>query len=214
MSLTPFPPDPPSPAGWLAGSTLLDQIEEILKTASQPASKVERSLPGEGGCRFAENRQLCQRFEPAHLTDSDHVLLVLRFLEVRGVRRALGMARRYGVMACNAVSWMVESWETQGIDWTEGLDSPGAWVHSQIRVFHENPGLYIAMHRSGDAWPENRTPKTSDKAQNNREKYVEEFRRRRGYLPGEKPADNREKYIEEFRQLRGHLPGEPPPTGT
>ena len=48
--------------------------------------------------------------------------------------------------------------------------------------------------------------KRSSKAQDNREKYVEEFRRRRGHLPGEKPADNREKYIEEFRQLRGHLP--------
>ena len=41
--------------------------------------------------------------------------------------------RQYGALAVNVMALAVEAWELEGVDWADGLEAPGAWLHSEIR---------------------------------------------------------------------------------
>jgi hypothetical protein len=128
-----FPPDPPS-AGWLAGS-LADQPEAQINSqpASQPAKR--RARARKSPCSWPDEAVwLCQDTRPAHLADApQHTAKLVEFLENRGFLRVESAIRRYGVLAVNLVALETAIKERHGIPWAQDLDSPAAYLHSEIR---------------------------------------------------------------------------------
>lgn len=121
------PPQTPPLAGSLAES--LDIL--LNRIISQPGSQPEAPI---APCVFEDSLWLCQNVSPGHLAFSpSHMRRVFAFLEARGVRRAAGLAQLYGALSVNLVAVALEFQEVQGVRWADGLDAPGAWLHTQVK---------------------------------------------------------------------------------
>ena len=98
------------------------------------------------------------------------------------MRRAGGLVRQYGALAVNVVALAVEAWELEGVDWADGLEVPGAWLHSEIRRLEVDIGYrattlgYSCALGSGD-WVM--------VVEDSSTKYLAEYRRRQGRYPWE-----------------------------
>lgn len=108
--------------------SILDDWVDIYLPARQPVSHLRLAT-----CKFESWAWLCWRRDPGHLLVRGHSRRVFDFLQAREVRRAFLLAKKYGMVAVNDVALVVEVLERQGVEWREGLDLPGAFLHYLIR---------------------------------------------------------------------------------